>query len=83
AVSAVTRAFANLANEMADAGYSDAEAEEIRKEIAHYVDVRAEVKLGAGEDVDFKQYEAGSASCSTPTFRRALPKWSLTSKTPV
>ncbi len=59
AVAAVTRAFANLANEMTDAGYSEAEAEAIKKEIAHYVDVRAEVKLGAGEDVDFKQYEAG------------------------
>lgn len=59
AVAAVTRAFANLANEMTEAGYSDAEAEAIKKEIAHYVDVRAEVKLGAGEDVDFKQYEAG------------------------
>jgi type I restriction enzyme R subunit len=59
AVAAVTRAFGNLANEMAAAGYSDAEAEAIRKEVAHYADVRAEVKLGAGEDVDFKQYEAG------------------------
>ena len=59
AVAAVTRAFANLANEMTEAGYSEAEAETIKKEIAHYVDVRAEVKLGAGEDVDFKQYEAG------------------------
>ncbi len=59
AVAAVTRAFANLANEMTSAGYTEAEAEGIRKEIAHYVDVRAEVKLGAGEDVDFKQYEAG------------------------
>jgi len=58
-VAAVTRAFANLANEMTAAGYTEAEAEAIRKEIAHYVDVRAEVKLGAGEDVDFKQYEAG------------------------
>ncbi|MGB3602673.1 type I restriction endonuclease subunit R [Gordonia sp. (in: high G+C Gram-positive bacteria)] len=59
AVAAVTRAYANLANDMAAAGYSVAEAEAIKKEIAHYVDVRAEVKLGAGEDVDFKQYEAG------------------------
>lgn len=59
AVAAVTRAFANLANEMTEADYSEAEAETIKKEIAHYVDVRAEVKLGAGEDVDFKQYEAG------------------------
>jgi type I restriction enzyme R subunit len=59
AVAAVTRAYGNIANEMTAAGYSDAEAEAIKKEIAHYVDVRAEVKLGAGEDVDFKQYEAG------------------------
>ncbi|MDT0120939.1 HsdR family type I site-specific deoxyribonuclease [Kocuria marina subsp. indica] len=58
-VAGVTRAFANLTNEMTEAGYSESEAEAIKKEIAHYVDVRAEVKLGAGEDVDFKQYEAG------------------------
>ena len=31
----------------------------IKNEIAHYANVRDEVKLGAGEDVDFKQYEAG------------------------
>ncbi len=59
AVAAVTRAYGNLANEMIAAGYSVAEAEAIKSEIARYVDVRAEVKLGAGEDVDFKQYEAG------------------------
>lgn len=58
-VAGVTRAFANLANEMLEAGYSEAETDAIKKEIAHYVNVRAEVKLGAGEDVDFKQYEAG------------------------
>jgi type I restriction enzyme R subunit len=59
AVAAVTRAFGNLANEMGAAGYSDAEAAAIQDEIAHYAAVRDEVKLGAGEDVDFKQYEAG------------------------
>ncbi len=59
AVAAVTRAFANLANETSDAGYSDAEAATIKAEIAHFASVRDEVKLGAGEDVDFKQYEAG------------------------
>ena len=59
AVAAVARAYANIANEMVGAGFGDAEAADIKKEIAHYVDVRAEVKLGAGEDVDFKQYEAG------------------------
>ncbi|WP_168581974.1 type I restriction endonuclease subunit R [Gephyromycinifex aptenodytis] len=59
AVAALTRAFANIANEMTEAGYSQSEAEAIKKELAHYVDVRAEVKLGAAEDVDFKKYEAG------------------------
>lgn len=59
AVARVSRAYANLANEMDEAGYSDAEAAAIETEVAHYAAVRAEVKLGAGEDVDFKQYEAG------------------------
>ncbi|WP_454078380.1 hypothetical protein, partial [Escherichia coli] len=54
AVTAVARCFANLANEMTEAGYTDTEAEAIKREVAHFVDVRAEVKLGAGEDVDFK-----------------------------
>ena len=59
AVAAVARAFGNLANEMTVAGYSDDEAAAIKDEIAHYAAVRDEVKLGAGENVDFKQYEAG------------------------
>ncbi len=59
AVAHLTRAYANLANEMGAAGYSDAEATAIQAEVAHYASVRDEVKLGAGEDVDFKQYEAG------------------------
>jgi len=29
------------------------------RDIGRYAAVRHEVKLGAGEDVDFKQYEAG------------------------
>ncbi|MFE7748392.1 type I restriction endonuclease subunit R [Streptomyces sp. NPDC057428] len=59
AVAAVTRAFVNLANDMEAAGYTSQEIESIRAEIRHYTAVRDEVKLGAGEDVDFKQYEAG------------------------
>ncbi|WP_407550129.1 type I restriction endonuclease subunit R [Streptomyces sp. Pv4-95] len=58
-VAAVTRAYGNLANEMQAARYKDAEAAAIKEEVAHYANVRDEVKLGAGENVDFKQYEAG------------------------
>jgi type I restriction enzyme, R subunit len=59
AVSALARCYGNLANEMEAAGYTESEASAIKDEVAHYVNVRDEVKLGAGEDVDFKQYEAG------------------------
>jgi type I restriction enzyme R subunit len=44
---------------MTEAGYADSEAVAIKEEVAHYAAVRDEVKLGAGEDIDFKQYEAG------------------------
>ena len=62
AVAAAARAYGNLANELVDAGYGDAEAAAIKAEIAHFANVRDEVKLGAGEDIDFKQYEAGMRS---------------------
>jgi type I restriction enzyme, R subunit len=59
AVAALNRAYGNLANEMDAAGYPADEATAIRNEVAHYTSVRDEVKLGAGENVDFKQYEPG------------------------
>jgi type I restriction enzyme R subunit len=59
AVTAVVRTYGNLANEMSAAGYSEIQAEAIKGEVAFYASLRDEVKLGAGEDVDFKQYEAG------------------------
>jgi type I restriction enzyme, R subunit len=59
AVARLVRAYANLANDMATAGYSDTEAGDIKKEVALYVAVRNEVKLGAGENLDLKQFEAG------------------------
>ncbi|MDK8869344.1 type I restriction endonuclease subunit R [Corynebacterium macclintockiae] len=58
-VASLVRAYANLANRMTDAGYSSSEAESIRQQVKHFVDVRDEVKLGAGENVDLKQFEAG------------------------
>ncbi len=58
-VAGLTRAYAAIANDMTEAGFSEAEAAAISKEIAHYTSVRDEVKLGAGENLDFKQYEAG------------------------
>ena len=54
---AFLRAYANLANEMRQAGYSDAEARQIKAEVDHYEKVRQEVKLASGDYIDMKMYE--------------------------
>ena len=56
-VGSLLRAYANLANEMADAGYSEEEVREIKAEIYHYEKVREEVKLASGDYIDMKMYE--------------------------
>ena len=57
AVAVLVRAFANLANEMQEASYSEAETETIRKEVEHFENVRQEVKLASGDYVDMKMFE--------------------------
>ncbi|GAB3378564.1 type I restriction endonuclease subunit R [Spongiibacter taiwanensis] len=56
-VAKLLRAFANIANEMPDAGYSGADIEKVRAEVAHYEKVRDEVKLASGDLLDMKRYE--------------------------
>ena len=56
-VAAFLRAYANLANEMPEAGYTEAERLTIRDEVAHYENVRQEIKLASGDYVDLKVFE--------------------------
>ena len=56
-VGALLRAYADLANEMQQAGYSAAEAAAIKAEVEHYEHVREEVKLASGDYIDMKMYE--------------------------
>ena len=56
-VAKLLRAFANIANEMPDAGYTGADIEKVRAEVAHYEKVRDEVKLASGDLLDMKRYE--------------------------
>ena len=56
-IGAFLRAYANLANEMEDAGYSDAEAQQIKAEATYYENLRQEVQLASGDYVDLKAYE--------------------------
>ena len=54
---AFVRAYANIANEMNAAGYTDAESEEIISEVSHYEDVCQIIKLASGDYIDLKDYE--------------------------
>jgi type I restriction enzyme, R subunit len=45
----------------AEAGYTDAEAQEIKAEVEHYEKVREEVKLASGDYIDLKVLRAGHA----------------------
>ena len=56
-VSALVRAYANLANEMPEACYSDTEAWDIKSEVDHFDKVRQEVMHGSGDYIDLKRYE--------------------------
>jgi type I restriction enzyme R subunit len=54
---ALVRAYADLASEMSDAGYTQPEAEAIKKDVAFYENLRSEVKLHSGDAIDLKRYE--------------------------
>ena len=51
------RAYADIASEMTEAGYSDAEVQVIRVDVDHFEKVRNEVKLASGDYIDLKMYE--------------------------
>jgi len=51
------RAYADIANEMREAGYSPEEVEQIKKDVRHYEDVRSEIKQASGDAIDLKAYE--------------------------
>lgn len=56
-VAKLLRAYANLANEMPQAGFSPEETAAIKDEVIHYEKVRDEVKLASGDLVDMKRFE--------------------------
>jgi type I restriction enzyme R subunit len=57
-VATFVRAFAEISSDMDAAGYSQVEAEAIRREVAYYSDVRASIKQCACEELDTKPFEA-------------------------
>lgn len=57
AVVSLIRAYNNIAPEMKEAGYSDAEAERIKYKVDTYTELRNAIKTASGEYIDLKQYE--------------------------
>ena len=58
-VSSLVRAYADIANEMDKAGYTDQEAEDIKYQVKFYSDLKEDVKQASGDYIDLKMYEPG------------------------
>jgi type I restriction enzyme, R subunit len=56
-VSHLLRTYADLANDMKEAGFTPEEAQAIGREVKHYEQARQEIKLASGDYIDLKKYE--------------------------
>jgi type I restriction enzyme, R subunit len=55
---ALVRAYANIADELESAGYSNVDIARIKQQLNHYLNVREIVRKASGESLDLKPYEA-------------------------
>lgn len=51
------RSYANIANEMEEAGYSASEIETIKQEVKFYTNLRDEIEKASGDYIDLKRFE--------------------------
>ena len=58
AVALFVRAYSEVAQNLTEAGYPDAEADALKMEVAFHVEIRAAIKKHSGEELDIKPYEA-------------------------
>jgi type I restriction enzyme R subunit len=54
---ALIRAYADIASEMKEAGYTAKQTEAIKQEVDHFEKARTEVKMASGDYIDLKMYE--------------------------
>lgn len=55
---ALVRAYAGISDELESAGYSSAEAAQIKADVERYIKLREVVRRASGETIDLKAYEA-------------------------
>jgi type I restriction enzyme R subunit len=58
AVAKFVRAYADIAQNLSEAGHSNGEIAALQKEVEFYSDTRAAIKKHSGEELDIKPYEA-------------------------
>jgi type I restriction enzyme, R subunit len=58
AAAALVRSYANIADELEAAGYTETEIAQIKEHLQHYIDVRDIIRQASGESLDLKAYEA-------------------------
>ena len=58
AVAIFARAYADLAQNLTEAAYSDAQAAALQKEVEFYAEIRSAIKKHSGEELDIKPFEA-------------------------
>lgn len=58
AVAVFVRAFAAIAQDLTQAGFPDAEAAALQKDVEFYGEIRSAIKKHSGEELDIKPYEA-------------------------
>jgi len=52
------RAYANIADEIEEVGYTEKEIEDIKRQLDFYLKLREEIRKASGETLDLKTYEA-------------------------
>lgn len=57
-VATFLRAYGELAKDLAEAGYTDAEIAALSQDVQFYADIRGAIKVHSGEELDIKPYEA-------------------------
>jgi type I restriction enzyme R subunit len=55
---ALVRAYANIADDLLRAGYTDAQIAEVKEELARTIKLREIIRQASGETIDLKAYEA-------------------------
>ncbi|MBA3887797.1 MAG: type I restriction endonuclease subunit R, partial [Acidobacteria bacterium] len=58
AAAGFVRAYAAIAQNLVEAGYAEAEAAALQREVEFYAEIRSAIKKHSGEELDIKPYEA-------------------------